>query len=210
MFDEKTDKINYFLKNSLLTDKQQNPPILYPGKNGEDVESFQRIKRIAILADIFVKQGDNLYLYSPNVGNGKTTSAIKIMLSYFNLAWRGAYRCAGLFVSMPRYLVELKANISEKSDYIAHINKYINDADLVIWDDISAYSKNSDFELGAIFNIINNRINAGKSNIFTSNLTPKELENSFGQRLSSRICENSIQIELSGPDRRGEWKKESI
>ena len=42
----------------------------------------------------------------------------------------------------------------------------------------------------------------GKSNIFTSNLGSKELANSLGERLASRICNKSIDIELHGSDKR--------
>jgi DNA replication protein DnaC len=42
----------------------------------------------------------------------------------------------------------------------------------------------------------------GKSNIFTSNLGNKELTNALGERLASRICNKSIDIELHGTDKR--------
>ena len=41
-----------------------------------------------------------------------------------------------------------------------------------------------------------------KSNIFTSNLGKRELANALGERLASRICNTSIDIELNGADKR--------
>ena len=45
-------------------------------------------------------------------------------------------------------------------------------------------------------------MDAGKSNIFTSNLGKRELTNALGERLASRICNKSIDIELKGSDKR--------
>jgi DNA replication protein DnaC len=45
-------------------------------------------------------------------------------------------------------------------------------------------------------------MDAGKSNIFTSNLGKRELTNALGERLGSRICNKSIDIELHGADKR--------
>ena len=60
----------------------------------------------------------------------------------------------------------------------------------------------TEFELNHLLNIINTRMDNGKSNIFTSNLGNKELINALGERLASRICNKSIDIELHGADKR--------
>lgn len=200
---EKCDKINYFLKNSLLSDKQQVPVKLSPDADGTDLEEFKRLQKIMLNAYTFVNQGENLYLWSNKVGNGKSSWAIKIMLSYFLQSWRGSFTIRGLFISMPKYLLELKKAISEPNEYIVHINKYIRTADLVIWDDVSAYTKNSDFELNNILSILDDRLNAGRSNIYTSNLSPEELNRALGSRLASRMVNKSIEIQLEGQDKRG-------
>ena len=51
--------------------------------------------------------------------------------------------------------------------------------------------------------MIDSRISAGKSNIFTSNLNDEELHKSLGDRLASRICNLGYNIELYGSDKRG-------
>ena len=45
-------------------------------------------------------------------------------------------------------------------------------------------------------------MNNGKANIFTSNLGSKDLTAALGERLASRICNKSIDIELRGTDKR--------
>ena len=42
-----------------------------------------------------------------------------------------------------------------------------------------------------------------KSNIYTGNLDYEQLLESVGNRLASRIWNNSIQVEILGTDRRG-------
>ena len=63
-----------------------------------------------------------------------------------------------LFIGVPRFLLELKANISQKSEYIEDIEDSVLDADLVVWDDIG--SKNgTEFEVSHLLSIIDTRIN---------------------------------------------------
>ena len=124
------------------------------------------------------------------------------MTSYFDKIWpKSNFDCQALFISVPRYLLALKASISGKNEYADTVNKYILGADLVVWDDI-ATKMGTEFELNHLLNIINTRMDNGKSNIFTSNLGNKELINALGERLASRICNKSIDIELHGADKR--------
>ena len=51
-------------------------------------------------------------------------------------------------------------------------------------------------------NIIDNRLALNKSNIYTSNLNRQQLYNALGERLTSRIANMSIDIELFGADKR--------
>ena len=60
---------------------------------------------------------------------------------------------------------ELKLNISQKSDYIKHINDNVLDADIVVWDDIATKGA-SEFEHEQLISIIDSRMNDKKSNIF--------------------------------------------
>ena len=51
--------------------------------------------------------------------------------------------------------------------------------------------------------IINTRVGAGLSTIYTSNLSPEELKEGLGDRISSRVLGSSGVIEITGADRRG-------
>jgi DNA replication protein DnaC len=50
--------------------------------------------------------------------------------------------------------------------------------------------------------MIDARLNVEKTNIFTSNLNPAQMTEALGERIASRICNKSIDIELHGTDKR--------
>lgn len=213
-FSEKEDKINYFLENSELPANLMDPAKLrlVLDADGTDEQEFLRLQRIRQNAKIFVDQGENLFLHSSTVGCGKTSWSAKIRLAYFLQAWHGEYRCAGLFIPVSLYLNGLKNKFSGSSgnddEYIQRIERQVFTADLVIWDDLSAGIKNSDFDINRLYTIINTRLANGLSNIYTSNLGPKELYMTLGDRLASRIYETSIDIELHGQDKRSLIKQQ--
>ena len=107
-----------------------------------------------------------------------------------------------MFISVPRFLLELKSNISQKSEYIEEIEKSILDCDLVVWDDIGN-KVGTEFEVSHLLSILDTRLNNNKSNIYTSNLNQEDLHSFLGDRLYSRVYNYSTCIEFVGRDKRG-------
>jgi DNA replication protein DnaC len=204
MIDIKSFKLNYLYKKSLLSEKQSKKIVFT--LTDDDKEDF---KSFGILSDIessivdFVKNGEHLYIHSEKCGNGKTSWAIRMVQSYFDKIWNSTeLKCRALFINVPRYMLAIKDNIDEKSEYVSYIKKNVFNADIVIWDEIGTKSLTV-FEQENIMSLINARIDAGKSNIYTSNLTDEELLKAVGKRLHSRISLTSKNIELKGKDKRG-------
>lgn len=167
-----------------------------------DYVAFTKLKQLEDNITEFVKQGFNLYLHSANTGNSKTTWSIRMVQSYFSDNWAKLdLSCHVLFISIPSYLIALKRNMNTPDEYALFINKNVYDADLVIWDDIGTKFA-SEYDIEQLFNILNRRIQNGKANIFTSNLSDIELVSALGTRLASRISQGSINIELFGQDKR--------
>ena len=187
---------------ALMTDSQKQHVTLLVDEDGTDLEQFKQLA--AIEQDIvkFIQEGKNLYIHSANCGNGKSSWSVRLAEAYFNKIWaRSEAKCRVLFISVPRFLLALKDNISTKSSYVEYIKENVFEADLVIWDDIAA-KMGSEFELTHLLNIIDNRLALGKSNIYTSNLNRQQLYTALGERLTSRIANMSIDIELFGADKR--------
>lgn len=196
-------KLSKLYANALLSNKQRNRIALEVDSDGTDLNEFRQLA--AIDKDIvnFVKNGSNLYLHSTICGNGKTSWATRFIQSYLTKTWPAADESTSpaLFIDVGTFLSEWKLNITHKSSYISFVVDRLESADLVVWDDIAAKNA-SDYDVDKLLTIINARINAGKSNIFTTNSSPAEIANKLGERLASRICNSSIDIRLHGADKR--------
>lgn len=195
-------KLEYLFDYALIPESQRRYFKLVTDEDGTDYKEFTKLAGIEQDAENFVKEGRNLYIHSTICGNGKSSWAVRILKSYIFKTWaQGELACKALFVSVPRFLLALKDSISNKNEYADHIQKYILTADLVIWDDIAA-KVGSEFELNHLLSLIETRMSNGKSNIFTSNLDTKAMRDALGERITSRICNMSTDIELHGSDKR--------
>ena len=172
-------------------------------KDMTDLKEFKYLSQLCKDIVNFVDQGNNVYIHSTICGNGKTSWALRIIESYFDQIWIDSdLSCRALFINVPRFLLAIKEDISEKSDYVRFIRNNISKADIVVWDDVGTKTTTS-FESETLLSMIDQRQSLGKSNVFTSNLSKKEMHDYLGDRLFSRICNMSIDIELHGGDKRG-------
>ena len=195
-------KLNYLYEESLLSDKQRTFTPLFIDIDGTDKEEFRRLKEIERDIENFIKCGRNLYIHSSTCGNGKTEWSIRMIQSYFNSIWHKCdLNCKALFINVPRFLLALKDSLSTPNEYINHIKKHILEVDMVVWDELGIKNA-TQFEHENLLNLINTRIDFNKSNIYTSNLTPQELQERLGDRLYSRIVNLSEDIEFHGRDKR--------
>lgn len=195
-------KMDSLYSAALMTESQKKHVTLRVDEDGTDLEQFQQLASIEQNIVSFINEGKNLYIHSANCGNGKSSWSLRLAEAYFNKIWaRTEPKCRVLFISVPRFLLALKDDITTKNAYVAYIKENVLEADLVIWDDIAA-KMGSEFELTHLLNIIDNRLSLGKSNIYTSNLNRQQLYNALGERLTSRIANMSIDIELHGADKR--------
>lgn len=196
-------KMDSLYSAALMSESQKKRIALKVDEDGTDLEQFKQLSAIENDIVNFINEGKNLYLHSANCGNGKSSWSVRLAQAYFNKIWaRTEGKCRVLFISVPRYLLAIKDNISNRNIYAEYVKENVLEADLVIFDDIAAKMSSSDFELTHLLNIIDNRISLGKSNIYTSNLNRQQLYNNLGERLTSRIANMSIDIELHGADKR--------
>lgn len=200
----KNYKISKLQDNALLSEKQRQHIDLRLDEDKCDRDAFIKLKNIENNIINFIDEGKNLYIFSKNVGNGKSSWALRLLNSYFEKIWYkiDIDKCKGLFINVSKFLINLKDSISNRSEYIEHIKNNVLEADVVIWDDVATKGF-TQYEMEQIFNLINNRIDEGKTNIYTSNLVGKELQEAIGERLYSRIVNMAEVIEFIGKDKRG-------
>ena len=162
---QKLFRINKLLDEAQLSDVQHKPIKLFLDK--EDEFAYDSLKSVENSIEKAVEMGSNIYIYSNITGNGKTSWAIKLIQAYINAVWyKKSTDCVALFINIPRFLLAIKDNIREKSDYVEHIKNYVYSADLVVWDDIGTKGT-TEFETEHLLSMINSRIESGKSNIFS-------------------------------------------
>lgn len=196
-------KLDTLYNNSLLSKNQRNKINLYIDADGTDRDAFKALKEIEQNIIDFVKNGENIYIYSTTCGNGKSSWAIRLIQSYFDRCWPYAdLGCSALFINVPRFFLCLKDNINGPNEYAEHIKKYVLEAPLVVWDDIATKSLTS-YEHEHLLNLIDTRLAKGLSNIYTSNISDDNLQEKVGDRLASRIVNKSTCIEFFGKDKRG-------
>lgn len=203
VFCSKLFKLDKLFNESMLSFEQRRHQTLYVDSDGSDRKAFLHLKEIENNIFSWVNSGKNLYIYSTTCGNGKTSWSIRLIQAYLETVWyKSDLCCKALFVNVPRFLIMLKSNISQKNEYITKINENIFNTDLVVWDDIGIKTATV-YEMENLLNIIDYRISNNKSNIYTSNLSPDELNDKLGDRLHSRIIKLSDVVEFVGQDKRG-------
>lgn len=196
-------KLNELCNLAMLTESQRHKTRLWIDSDGRDREAFTQLRSIEENVVKFVEDGGNLYIYSYTTGNGKTAWSLRILNSYLESIWyKSDLTCRALFVNVPRFVLALKDNISNYNEYYNTIKNRILDADLVVFDEIGAKVATS-FETEHLLSIINARVDAKKSNIYTSNLGPEDLRKAVGDRLFSRVANISTNIMFTGSDKRG-------
>jgi DNA replication protein DnaC len=193
--------MKYQMTHSGLPEAKQRPISLYlTDDNRGDKQAFYRLSEIRKDIVSFVEAGNNLYICSKWTGNGKTSWAIKMLHTYFHHTAVGNYdNLKGMFVSTADLLLQLKDfNNPISKTYLDNLKN----VDLVVWDDI-ALTTMSQYDYTQFYNIIDKRILAEKSNIFTTNCTSvEELADLVGAKIASRIYYTSEIVELKGKDMR--------
>ena len=199
-FCKRYECLKWQMDNSGLPVAKQKPVKMFiMDENKADEKAYKQLNSIRENIDDFVRKGENLYLCSQNVGNGKTSWAIRMLHTYFALTAENSYEhLRGVFVSVPNLFVDLRD--FESNVINAEYRKLLYDVDLVVWDDI-AITGMTEYQYLQLYTFINNRVFAEKSNIFTSNVTQLEdLQDIVGQRIASRAYNMSLVVELVGAD----------
>lgn len=190
-------EFEYLINSSNIPDEYKEKKVLYPQQ--VDYGSFVTLKKIQQDITSFVASGRTLYLWSNNLGNGKTSFAVKMLKTFL------AMRCIGnrfadlaYFIYTPTFLLDMK-NFKQEEERENLINAVMN-RELVVVDDLGAV-QGSQYDLTTLSTLIDRRYSNRLSTIYTSNLSISALSSCIGSRLADRIA-SDIVIELKGSSRR--------
>ena len=196
-------RVNKLYEESGISMSQRQHIDLRIDSDGTDREAFIFLKGVENDIENYVNQGKNLYIHSQGYGCGKTSWCLRLVEAYIDKIWYKTELTAKvLFIHVPRFMWALKDAISSPSAYVNHIKENVYKSDIVIFDEI-ANKAATQYEEEQLLNMINTRLDMGKSSFYTSNVTDSELSEKIGGRLASRILGLSDNITLMGKDKRG-------
>lgn len=165
--------------------------------------SLARIRRVTEICHDFVRDFDtsfaNLFFYG-DTGVGKTFLSHCIAKELLDSTHSVIYFSAQeLFDSFAR------DRFSREEDPDTVSSNYIYDCDLLIIDDLGTELTNA-FVQAELFSCINERLNARKSTIISTNLTLEQLTGVYSERVFSRISSGYTMLKLFGKDIRVQKK----
>lgn len=126
-------------------------------------------------------------------GLGKTHLSLAIAGEAIKKGYNVVYGSAQTFFSK----IENEHFNKTKTD--ENTEETLTDCDLLIIDDLGAEFSTS-FTVSVFYNIVNNRMLTGKPTVISTNLTPKELENRYSRRVTSRLISEYQVLNFVGRD----------
>jgi len=167
-----------------------------------DPDVVARVRSYCEEIDSMLAKGRGLWLYG-SAGTGKTTLAMLVSKTALE-----ARRSVAIY-SLPKLLARIRrtydAEAGEQS--YSELFERLTSVDLLHIDDLGAEQR-TEWVLEQLYSLINERYEAGRSLIVTTNLDEEALRESMGQmgdRIVSRLAEMCDPLPLYGTDQR--WEK---
>lgn len=152
--------------------------------------------------------GYGVYLYGPR-GVGKTHKACEILKAHVAKNTSDSGWCSARFVSANKWLDSIQECYGRWNSSAEEQFQRAAGTGLLVIDDFGKVSRTSEWALGKLFRLVDERYNAMKPTIFTSKYSLSQLAEKFDAvdpetsgDLISRICEMSERIQMTGVDRR--------
>ncbi len=162
---------------------------------GEDLVKFRKARKVA---EDFINNFDtdyqNLFIYG-TVGTGKSFLSICIADELLKRGHSVIYFSSiGLFELISENTFDYKNKQNLKAIY-----EDLFECELLIIDDLGT-EMTSSFVASELFSCLNERENRKKSTIITTNYSLEQLQNTYSDRIFSRVTSNFKLLKLSGPD----------
>jgi DNA replication protein DnaC len=166
-------------------------------------------KELARAAELYVRGFDmNLpmdeirgLLMSGPVGCGKTHLAVAILQQIIDKGY------SGLYYNSPNLLRDIRATFDDGSELTEDdLLEEVTSTDMLVFDDVGA-ERSSEFVLDRFYLVINQRYEAGKPVIVTTNLDHEAMTERLGERIVSRLLE---MCQPFGPFPAEDWRKKNM
>lgn len=169
--------------------KFENFSLEYYGESKNKMS--QILSTVKAYAENFTASGENM-LFLGGVGLGKTHLSMAVINTVTEKGFGAVYGSAqNLFSQIEKEHFAYNGQ-SSKSDALLN-------CDLLVIDDLGTEFSTS-FTVAQFYNIVNTRINNGKSTIINTNLTLQEIEKNYTPRVLSRLVGNYKIMRFEGTD----------
>jgi len=144
------------------------------------------------------KEKDNVVLRG-NTGCGKTHLAVAILNRTKIISKTIWEHRDKKFITVPDLLLKIRSSFQENSNESEEeIIKEFSNISMLVLDDLGA-EKTSEFAVTTLYIILDRRIRDCRKTIITTNLSQKEIEETFGARIASRLS-SMENIKINMPD----------
>ncbi len=173
-----------------------SPPVSDMARDVETRAAVAEVRAFVGELDARLDQGRGLWLFG-DTGTGKTTLAMLVSKAALE-----AGRSVAIY-SLPRLLARIRRTYEAEpggDSYLAFFER-LTAVDLLHIDDLGA-EKRSDWVLEQLYALVNERYEAQRSVMVTTNLPHEQLEEQIGSRTVSRLSQICDELPLFGADRR--------
>jgi len=174
----------------------ERPPVSDMARDLETKAAVGEVRSYIDELDQRLEAGRGLWLFG-DTGTGKTTLAMLVSKA----ALEAGHSVA--IYSLPKLLARIRRTYDAEpggDSYLAFFER-LTSVDLLHIDDLGA-EKRSDWVLEQLYALINERYEAQRSVMVTTNLPHEELEEQIGSRTVSRLSQICDEVPLFGADRR--------
>jgi DNA replication protein DnaC len=174
----------------------ERPPVSDMARDLETRAAVGEIRAYVEELEERLAAGRGLWLFG-DTGTGKTTLAMLISKA----ALESGHSVA--IYSLPKLLARIRRTYDSEpggEGYLSFFER-LTSVDLLHIDDLGA-EKRSDWVLEQLYALVNERYEAQKSMLVTTNLPHEELEEQIGARTVSRLTQICDEVPLYGSDRR--------
>ncbi len=167
--------------------------------NGERSDKKRMAKMFEDIKEFADKFEYNNIIFFGRTGIGKT----HISLATANALIEKGYDV--IYISAPSLFIKLeKERFSKDGNYSELLDRVI-ECDLLIIDDLGAEMR-TQFTISALYQIVNERLNARKPMMINTNLSVEEIDSCYEERIASRIYGNFSAYQFVGKDVRREFR----
>ena len=178
------------------------PPVSDMARSLETKLAVSKVRDYVESLDEQLSEGRGLWI-SGGTGTGKTTLAMLVSKAALE-----AGKTVAIY-SLPKLLARIRRTYDAEpggESYLSFFER-LTSVDLLHIDDLGA-EKRSDWVLEQLYALVNERYDARRSILVTTNLTnPIELEDQIGARTVSRLAQMCVELEVGGEDQR--WRHQA-